>query len=184
MFLCETLTVRTCGAPSFAADARRATPFAANTAASLAAHACQRGWFRVVRLSIQRQENRKRSPVFIRPVPALHQDGPAMFLNNAARDPQSQAGAYVFLGSKEWLEEIFSVLWRDPAAGVKNGDANAGPICIVPCMCLRGPDHQRPSAWHGVNGVTDQVGKCLAQLAHQRRDFNVPVILLYHADLP
>jgi hypothetical protein len=66
------------------------------------------------------------------PGPALYPDGPAVFFNNAARDPQSQAGAHVFFGGKEWLEEVFSVLRRDPFAGIKNGDADSGPIYSVP----------------------------------------------------
>src|SRR5437868_6325796 len=175
-----------CYGPSFAAFAKDGIPLRSPhiTAAFLASHLCQRGWLLIGSFAIQRQEDGKRGTVFIRPGPALQPDGPAMFLNNAARDPQSQAGADIFLGSKEWVEQVFSVLRFDPVAGIENGDANSGPMCSVPCMCLPDPDCQRPSAWHGVDRVAEQVGKCLAQFAHQRSDFNVPVILLYHADLP
>ena len=82
-------------------------------------------------MAIERQENRERSPMVLGPGPALYPDSPAMFLHNAARDPQSQAGADVFFGGKEWLEEVFSVLRRDPLAGIKNGDADSGPVCSV-----------------------------------------------------
>ena len=53
----------------------------------------------------------------------------------------------------------------------------------VPLTRLRDSQDERSAVWHGVDGVGDQVGKCLAQLARQRRDFNVPVILLDHVDL-
>src|ERR1044071_847854 len=98
----------------------------------LAGDAGQRDWLQIGGFAIERQENRERGPVFIRPGPTLQPDGPAMLLNNAARDPQSQAGTHVFLGSKKWLEEVFSVLRFDPVAGIENGDAYSGPMRAVP----------------------------------------------------
>src|SRR6266571_5224519 len=119
------------GVPSFAALAKGGIPHRSPhiTAAFLASHLCQRGWLRVVGFAIQRQEDGKRGTVFIRPGPALQADGPSMFLNNAACDPQAQAGTDIFLGSKEWLEQVFSVLRFDPVAGIENGDPNSGPMC-------------------------------------------------------
>src|SRR5262249_53681154 len=48
---------------------------------------------------------------------AAHRDRAAVFLDDFFRDPESQPGAGVLLGSKEWLEHPIQVIGR-----------NAGPV--------------------------------------------------------
>ena len=79
-----------------------------------------------------------------------------MLLNNAARDPQSQAGANVCLGGEKWLEDVFLMLWFNPAAGVENGDANSVKMRAVPCIRMRDAQDERSAVGHGINGIGDR----------------------------
>src|SRR6476646_9800334 len=144
MFLCETLNCKKGERPALSSfsliygpwishssrffEGWDSTPSAARSVAFLAADLGEGSRLPVGGFAIQRQEDGKRGPVVIRSGPALHLDGPAMFFDNAASDPQTQAGANIFLGGKEWLEEAFSVLRFDPVAGIENGDPHAGPF--------------------------------------------------------
>src|SRR3954462_2309411 len=54
-------------------------------------------------------------------------DSAALLFNNAARDPQSEAGTFLAFRGKEWLEELVAVFWRGAGAGV--GPRDPTPAC-------------------------------------------------------
>src|SRR4051794_10830000 len=54
-------------------------------------------------------------------------DSAALLFNNAARDPQSEAGTFLAFRGKEWLEELVAVFRR--AAGARLGRRDRPPGC-------------------------------------------------------
>jgi len=51
-----------------------------------------------------------------------------MFLHNAMREPESQAGAGVSLSGIEGLEDASQIALSNPAAAIGDGNADSGPV--------------------------------------------------------
>src|ERR1035437_1424869 len=59
--------------------------------------------------------------------PAPYPNRSSVFLHDTARDPQSEAGPGVFLGSVEGFEDLAQMVAGNAAAGVGHGDADSRP---------------------------------------------------------
>ena len=54
-----------------------------------------------------------------------HANAAALLFDDAACDPESEAGAFLALGGEEGLEEFCEMLLRDTGAAVADGDGDA-----------------------------------------------------------
>src|SRR6185437_12759523 len=114
---------------------------------------------------------------------ASHADGSAVFLHDAARDPESKTRANVFFRRKERLEKIALVFGPDAATGISHSYSDAWDVSVLPTVPLMDPDVKCSTRRHRIHRVTDQVGKCLANLARQRNQFGAFVVFPNHSDV-
>src|SRR4051794_17369223 len=107
----------------------------------------------------------------------------ALFFNNAARDPQSEAGTFLAFRGKEWLEELVAVLRRD--AGTVVGHRDRHPGCPGTPVA-RGTDAQGdfPIRRRGIKRIADDVQQYLAQFAREALDDTVEFVVAVDLDRP
>src|SRR5579862_7602695 len=94
----------------------------------------------------------------------LHFNLSADLVDDALDDPQADARTLLALSAEEWLEDGLEIFLRNSAAGVAHTHNH---------LVLRRPlDRQRQVALFpdSVDGVRDQVGEYLAQLAGENRN--------------
>jgi hypothetical protein len=92
-----------------------------------------------------------------------------------AGDPEAEAGAGVFFGGEEWLEDAADVVFVNAAAGVGDGDtdtAAGGAAGIGGGVCL---DADGGALVAGVETVGEEVGEDLADLAGDAENLHVSV---------
>src|SRR3974390_411257 len=73
-------------------------------------------------------------------------------LHDAARDPESEPGAGVFLGGVEGLKNAAQAVGSDTAAVVVHGDAHAGTK-VSRVVRRDDADLQAAAGCHGVDGI-------------------------------
>src|ERR1700716_516899 len=97
--------------------------------------------------------------------------------DDAIADVQTEAGAVAnVLGREERFEDAPLQLGRNSGPGVADLDKD-------PIVFSGGPNSQRPFPIHGVDGVVDQVGPHLVQLARLGADLGeAPVVVPYDLD--
>ena len=100
-------------------------------------------------------------------------DGAAVLGDDAAADPEAEAGTLLALGGEEGLEEMRLHLFGNPEAVV--GDDDGGPGLLLDTVdgegWLRPEAHVHLSAGaSGFGGIRDEVGEDLAQLGREGVD--------------
>ncbi len=81
-----------------------------------------------------------------------------MFLHDAARNPQSEAGPGVFLGGVARFEDLAQMVAGNPAAGVGHGDADSH-LAAGPVAARRYTHLQRTSVRHGIHRIHKKIGE-------------------------
>src|SRR5215469_10542481 len=88
---------------------------------------------------------------------ALHTNRPAMLPHDLSGEPQSQAGADVFVCGEEWLKDLAQVFAINPPTVVRDG-------CTKTVAIRAGADAKLAAGTHSVQRVADQVPEDLSQL--------------------
>ena len=119
-----------------------------------------------------------RSRAALRPRSAAAQvDQPLVLYDDAVAYPQAQTGAGGFFGGKECLEDVRAHRRLHAAAGVGYGKANALARGLFPVAGAAGADNDAASGCGCVDGVADQVGKNLAQLAGEAEKIESRIVI-------
>ncbi len=94
----------------------------------------------------------------------------AMAMDDFFADPEAEAGAGDSLGGEEGVEDFGLGLGGHAGADVCDGDGDAG-LMGGPVGGLPLADEEGTTAWHGVEGVADEVGEDLTNLSVEAVDF-------------
>src|SRR5580693_5205605 len=103
----------------------------------------------------------------------LERDGAAVFVDDAATDPEAESRSSLALGGEEWLEEMGPDVVGDAGAVVGDGDDCACRLFFrsIGGCGLRHEGHGYFAARTGCfRRVGDEVGEDLAQFRWESRD--------------
>src|SRR6185437_3263497 len=110
-----------------------------------------------------RQEDTEASGIVTSKRKCPEADGPAILLDNAFADPQTQTRALGGFRGEERLEETLCILWTNADAGIADGDTNSG-AAAVPRTRLEDMQPQRAARGHRLCRVPNEVEKHLLEL--------------------
>ena len=117
-------------------------------------------------------------------VAAAHTQGAAVLVDDVLRDPEAEPGAGGLLGGEEGFVEVAKRGGRHAGAGVGDGETNSGAAAArVAGLADSNEKSARRVFDHGVNGVADEVGDDLAELAGEDEDAFMPAVLSLDVDL-
>ena len=94
-------------------------------------------------------------------------DGAAVALDDLLGDPEAEAGADIFLGGEEGLEDVIAVFGGDAGAVVFDDDLDDCAGCVFVAIDA---DADGAAVGDGVGGVGDEVGDSLVEFAGEGLD--------------
>ena len=106
-----------------------------------------------------------------------------MLLDDAARNPQAEAGSGVFFCSVERLENVVQVIAGNSAAIVCNGNADS-ISAIAPVVASRDADMQRAFVFHGIDRIHQKICQQLPHFAGIAFDVEMIAVAPVDANSP
>ena len=107
-------------------------------------------------------------------------DGAAVALDDLLGDPEAEAGADVFLGGEEGLEDVIAVFGGDAGAVVFDDDLDDFAVGVLVAVDA---DADGAAVGDGVGGVGDEVGDGLLEFAGEALDGRAVVEVAHDGDV-